>query len=304
MKTSVVLSTYNGITYIKEQLDSIKSQSEQPDEVLIFDDCSSDGTFQFIEDYIKNNGLDTWKIMQNKKNKGWELNFWDGIREASGDIVFTCDQDDIWMENKISVSKQYMQNSNIGVLVSNYKSFFENGKVKLGHKLKQSDLFKIKMNATFFDVDYPGCVYCIRKSFYRQIDAFWKKGYPHDAMLWRYGLLCDVLYGINELLIKWRKHRESTFAKESRIGKTRSKKIEWIRYANKFADEMIAYSEKNKITIENIEYINQFKLWLLRRYRFLSDGDVLDGLKLLSDISLYHGIKRYVGDWYLLLMNK
>ena len=63
--------------------------------MLIFDDCSSDGTFQFLEDYIKNNGLDTWKITQNKKNKGWELNFWDGIREASGDIVFTCDQDDI-----------------------------------------------------------------------------------------------------------------------------------------------------------------------------------------------------------------
>ena len=67
---------------------------------------------------------------------------------------------------------------------------------------------------------------------------------------------------------------------------------------------MIEYSEKNKITVENIEYINRFKLWLSRRYRFLSDGDILDGLKLLSDISLYHGVKRYVGDWYLLLMNK
>lgn len=304
MKTSVVLSTYNGIMYIKEQLDSIKNQSEQPDEVLIFDDCSSDGTFQFIEDYIQKNGLDVWKIKQNKKNKGWELNFWDGIREASGDIIFTCDQDDIWMENKILISKKYMKDSNIGILVSNYKSFFENGKEQLGHKFRQDNLFKIKMNSTFFDVDYPGCVYCIRKSFYNQIDKYWKKGYPHDAMLWRYGMLCDSLYGINEPLIKWRKHRESTFAKESRIGKTRSKKLGWIKYANKFADEMIEYSEQNEISIENIEYINKFKSWLLRRYRFLSNGEVLEGLKLLSDIGLYHGLKRYVGDWYLLVRNK
>ena len=304
LRTSVVISTYNGMAYIKDQLDSIKNQSEQPDEVLIFDDCSSDGTFEFVKQYIIDNSLSTWTARQNEKNKGWALNFWDGIRETSGDIIFTCDQDDYWQRDKILVSKTYMNNQNIGVLVSNYESFFENGKLQLGHEVRKNNPFPIKMNTSFFDVSYPGCVYCFRKSFYNQISSWWKVDYPHDAMLWRYGMLCDALYGINEPLIKWRKHRESTFAKESRLGKTRTKKIEWIRYANSFANDMIDFSQKNKVSIENIECISVFKTWLEKRYKFLNDRQLSMGIKLLPDLNMYHSLKRYMGDWYLLIMNK
>lgn len=304
MRTSVVLSTYNGIKYIKEQLDSIKNQSDQPYEVLIFDDCSSDGTFEFIKQYIKDNDLYNWKIKQNTVNKGWKLNFWDGIGEASGDIIFTCDQDDIWSEDKILISKKYMIDKRIEVLVSNYESFFEIERLSLGHKIKKNNPFKIEMDATFFGVDYPGCVYCFRKSFYQQISNYWRCEYPHDAMLWRYGMLCDVLYGINEPLIKWRKHQDSTFAKESKKGKTRSKKLEWIQYANDFVNEMLDFSKTNKVLPANIEYINIFKLWLYKRYKFLNERNISQGLKLMSELNMYHGIKRYLGDWYLLIMNK
>lgn len=46
MKISIVLSTYNGKAYITEQLDSILNQTRKADEVLIFDDCSTDNTPQ------------------------------------------------------------------------------------------------------------------------------------------------------------------------------------------------------------------------------------------------------------------
>ena len=46
MKLSIVLSTYNGKAYITEQLDSILNQTRKADEVLIFDDCSTDNTQQ------------------------------------------------------------------------------------------------------------------------------------------------------------------------------------------------------------------------------------------------------------------
>ena len=50
MKTSVVMSTYNGKRYIRAQLDSIRNQTRKPDEVLIFDDGSSDDTYEIVSD--------------------------------------------------------------------------------------------------------------------------------------------------------------------------------------------------------------------------------------------------------------
>ena len=48
MKTSVVLSTYNGEKYLVEQLDSIKNQTLSADEVVICDDCSNDNTVEIV----------------------------------------------------------------------------------------------------------------------------------------------------------------------------------------------------------------------------------------------------------------
>ena len=48
MKLSIVMTTYNGMEYIKDQLDSIANQKRKADEVLIYDDGSNDGTIEFI----------------------------------------------------------------------------------------------------------------------------------------------------------------------------------------------------------------------------------------------------------------
>ena len=102
MKLSIVMTTYNGMEYIKDQLDSIANQKRKADEVLIYDDGSNDGTIEFIENYINNNGLNnTWKLIVNEENKGWRRNFVEGIWSSIGDLVFPCDQDDIWHENKL-----------------------------------------------------------------------------------------------------------------------------------------------------------------------------------------------------------
>ena len=53
MKVSVVLSSYNGEQDIIEQLQSINEQTRKPDEVLICDDCSTDGTVNLVQNYIE-----------------------------------------------------------------------------------------------------------------------------------------------------------------------------------------------------------------------------------------------------------
>ena len=102
MKISVVMSTYNGEKYINEQLESIYRQTRQPDEVLINDDCSQDNTISIVQNFIEKHNLDsTWFITKNKCNKGCTLNFLDGAMNASGDVIFYSDQDDIWEQSKV-----------------------------------------------------------------------------------------------------------------------------------------------------------------------------------------------------------
>ena len=98
---SLIMSTYNGAEYIVEQLDSIRLQSRTADEVIICDDCSTDNTVAILQDYVSYYSLSAWKIKRNNENKGWKRNFRELLQEAQGEIIFPCDQDDIWQLDKI-----------------------------------------------------------------------------------------------------------------------------------------------------------------------------------------------------------
>lgn len=94
---SIVLATYNGERFLREQLDSVYSQSLQADEVLAIDDCSTDHTVDILDEYHQQKGL---KYVINEKNLRVNANFEKGIRLAKGDYISLCDQDDVWFTNK------------------------------------------------------------------------------------------------------------------------------------------------------------------------------------------------------------
>lgn len=100
MKISLVMATYNGAKYLNEQLDSIKNQTLKLDEVIIVDDVSTDDTSYLVEKYISNHQLN-WMFIKNEKNLGYKGNFKKGLAHARGDVIFLCDQDDIWHLDKV-----------------------------------------------------------------------------------------------------------------------------------------------------------------------------------------------------------
>lgn len=95
------MPTYNGEKYLREQLDSIYAQTMVPDEVVVVDDCSKDGTLVILEEYHKKYGL---RYYVNEKNLGYNKNFEKAISLCSGDYIALSDQDDVWFKNKIEVS--------------------------------------------------------------------------------------------------------------------------------------------------------------------------------------------------------
>ena len=134
---SVAMCTYNGERFIKEQLESIIHQTLQPDELIICDDCSKDGTEAKIKS-ILSQWTGSWKFVRNETNLGYKKNFQKAISLCSGDIIFLSDQDDVWMPEKIQkVMKVFHDNPKCtlvfhdAVIVDSnlktiYSSFWEN----------------------------------------------------------------------------------------------------------------------------------------------------------------------------------
>lgn len=103
---SIALCTYNGSRFLREQLQSLANQTLMPFEVIVSDDCSSDNTLSIIKEFDKVLNI---KILINKTPLKVAKNFENAILHCSGDIIFTCDQDDIWHKEKLEKISQYFE---------------------------------------------------------------------------------------------------------------------------------------------------------------------------------------------------
>jgi glycosyltransferase involved in cell wall biosynthesis len=97
---SVALCTYNGAKYLREQLDSLTSQTRRPDEVVVGDDASTDDSVAIVEAWACESGIPT-RVTRNTPSLGPTRNFEAAISRCTGEIICPCDQDDVWLPTKI-----------------------------------------------------------------------------------------------------------------------------------------------------------------------------------------------------------
>ena len=100
-RLSIALATYNGERYLGEQLESLLQQTRLPDELVVFDDASTDSTPAIVQEFAKAAPFPV-RFQINAERLGSTRNFEAAIRACSGDIIFLCDQDDVWYPDKIA----------------------------------------------------------------------------------------------------------------------------------------------------------------------------------------------------------
>jgi len=103
-KVSVCIATFNGEKYIRQQLESILFQLLPNDEIVISDNCSSDGTIDIITSFA-----DSRISIHSFEVKSVTLNFENAIKYACGDIIILSDQDDVWLNGKVSRIRQELK---------------------------------------------------------------------------------------------------------------------------------------------------------------------------------------------------
>lgn len=155
-KVVVLMATYNGISWIAEQVSSILNQSDVEVELVISDDCSSDNTKACLESMAKD---DSRIILLPNLSRVFSAgkNFYRLIADANTnncDYVAFADQDDIWMQDKLIRHVNLIKHHHADAVSSGVIAFWSNGKEKL--IVKSQPLKKLDY---LFESAGPGCTF-------------------------------------------------------------------------------------------------------------------------------------------------
>lgn len=122
---SVLVCTYNQEKYLAQALDSVlMQQCHEPFEILIGDDCSTDGTGKIADEY-QSRYPEKVKVIRPKKNMGASQNFIRLAKEAKGDFLSICDGDDYWLREDV-LQKQldvFRANPDVGMVCAKAKCY-------------------------------------------------------------------------------------------------------------------------------------------------------------------------------------
>lgn len=303
MKISIIIAVYNGEKYIEEQLLSLLEQSRQADEIVILDDGSSDSTITIIKKILNNYPQNNCKIITNRTNLGWRKNFIKGFHLCSGDLIFCCDQDDIWDHSKLLKMEEIMtRNASIEVLASGLTPIYEDNAKRLARyytkKFKNKKIEKVELSDYDLRILRPGCTMCFRKTIINMIDTIWREELAHDDVIWSIGLLRDSLYIYNEPLIKFRRHNNTNSPSNK---KSLDNRINQARRG--YLLRKALYKNRNILGIKK-EYEKKQKMGLLYSYERLHRLREKNFLKTLLGITLipnYKFLRTWIVDIYCLI---
>jgi glycosyltransferase involved in cell wall biosynthesis len=119
LKLSIAMTTYNGASYVGEQLDSIFAQSRLPDELIVCDDGSTDATPQILREYATRASF-LMRVVFNEERLGSSKNFEKAIGLCSGHIIALSDQDDVWYPRKLqSIQEKFENDPGLGLVFTN-----------------------------------------------------------------------------------------------------------------------------------------------------------------------------------------
>lgn len=305
MKVSVAMATYNGASYIKEQLASIMRQTREVDEVIICDDCSNDNTVAIVKKFIQQYQLQNkWKIEVNESNLGYGSNFIQAVKMSTGDIIFFCDQDDVWVEDRIQVMEATMaENWEILMLGSEYEPFestqgaYKASSRELASFRNDKSLEHVNLQAKSIFIGNLGCCMCIRRSFFNQILPYWYEGWAHDEFVWKLSLCLGGAYIYHGITIRRRLHSSN-----ASMGKIRDyiKRIEFLESLLMSHEATLKFARDYRMNEKAIRLIERNIKSVKLRIGLLKDKKYLNAVKLcLKYYKYYHSHKSIPVELYM-----
>ena len=224
-RISVCMAAYNGEQFIAPQLRSILSQLAEEDEVILVDDASTDDTCRIIESFQDAR----LRLARHESNQGVLRSFEDAIQRAEGDILFLADQDDLWMDDKVStVLNAFRSDLRADIVVSDAALMNEDGTPTSPSYYANRGKFQSGILANVLHCRYLGCTMAFRSRIYSRILPFPKGGdIHHDLWIGTSNSLAggNTLY-IDRPLVHYRRHGGNATGNK-RLSLMRQIRIRW-----------------------------------------------------------------------------
>ena len=282
----ILLATYNGEQFLRQQLDSLFAQSFQNFTILVRDDGSTDKTLEIINTYSQKYPLRVKSIKDKEKNVGATQNFGILLENSTADYIFFCDQDDIWLPNKVEISLQKMfalENGNITIpslIFSDMSAIDEKGNITHDSVWQQLHLHPnyFTLNRLLVQNIPHGCTMLINKAMRNLAVPIPTAAMLHDHWIALLAISCGKFDFIEQPTLLLRNHAQNVTRKKSSL----------FQKIKRFTTNFLSKKEyEYYITLR----VNQAKALQLRSSSFISD-DNFDILKKFISLEKANGFAR------------
>lgn len=281
-KVSVVMCTYNGERFLREQLDSIVNQTYPIYELLIRDDLSTDATWDILEEFEAEYSF--VKVLRNKKNLGIAENFKQVFYLATGDYIFVSDQDDIWFNNKI----EYMLNAigdNWLVTSASYpiSEIYSESIFGILNSAVPNNFF-LPLRYVALQATLSGHDMLFRKDLLSYIpESFWKC-FWYDFSLTIVAIGLNKITYLDEYLTIWRRHiTAATYSEKKDIWRVKMKELILVffnrkerMYLGRFYSVLKPILLNNKKAYDFASYMEKGSLFRVCFYTLRYKADFVD----------------------------
>lgn len=290
MKIDILMATYNGEKYLKEQLDSILNQTYKDFRLLISDDASKDSTIKILEEYAKKDNRIV--LFKQKENLGIIRNFEFLMKNVKSEFFMFSDQDDIWNEAKIEKSLNKIEETNSDLVYADLEVVDEkmNTLSNSYWKLKEFEHKIYKHNnfeSLYLNNYITGSTMIIRKKMLDKIlPIFYESKYIlHDYWVALVVSKLGKISYIDEPLVKYRQHKNNEIGSRKKSDKIN----DFNELRNLFIDVKIDHFNtlKKRQDVFNDEKINALNEKSLKYYEKLKNVKIITFKNIGLFIKLY-----------------
>lgn len=299
-KVAILLATYNGEKYLREQIESLLEQTYKEWDLYVHDDGSTDTTVEILKLY-ESTYPDKIHIVEGIPTGGAKNNFFYLLKNVNAPYVMFCDQDDVWLDNKIAKTITEMKaiensvNKNLPILVFSDLKVVDSNLKTLSNRM--SDMQCLDMSKTLFkdlmiQNIVTGCTIMVNRSLIDMTNDITNTNciIMHDWWLALIASYFGVIQYIPSSLIKYRQHEANS------VG---AKKIFSFTYIlkklRKFREIKISLLETQKQVESFAVKYDLFDDQLIRGYAMLSGMSKLSKIIFLVKYKVWkHGFIRNI----------
>lgn len=203
LSVSVVMATYNGTKYLREQIESVLRQLQVGDELVIVDDGSSDTTVALIESF----GSPLIRLHRNPRNLGVLRTFERALNLSCNEVIFFCDQDDVWADGKREAFvAEFMRDPACMVVISDAQVIDGHGTSVRASFMADKGGFRGGALSTILRNRYLGCAMAVRRRVLGAALPIPACVPMHDMWFGAIGSLIGRVAYIREPLLQYRRH--------------------------------------------------------------------------------------------------